>query len=226
MSPSRKRPDIERITNRYVDAWENFGYERFSASDLETELLRAKDPEDVPDESSINQDLYRISMLGVVEWYGDREFKIAISPDENDSDWSEEMQEQTSWVRSEIDSRVEERREPEETESELDNDPDILQHDDQKYLSAFVGPSSDIDGQARYYQAALSPNKHDGVVLRSYQNVAKSTDELANEITDDEKMDDTECIYRFEAADEQVVEVDDGLEYRVYLDETRLLSSS
>ena len=216
---------ITRITNRYLDAWENFGHDSFTAEELETELLRNRDPEDVPDSSSINQDLYRVVSLGLLNWYGEGEYEVAISPDADEEDWSERANEHMNWVKSEVAEREEEREDTSEGVSEDDDEPEIIRHNDADYMSAFVGPNSDIEGQARYYQAALSPNRHDGVVLRSYQNVASHTDEIAEQICDDRAMSDTDCVYRFETVDEEMEEVNDNLEYRVYLEEQRLLSS-
>jgi hypothetical protein len=224
MAPEPKKPDIERITNRYVDAWESFEHERFSAEELENELLRIKDPEDVPDADKINNDLYRISKFGLVDWFGGREYRVAISPEADEGDWRELVENQIEWVRSEIADRVEERvDETEETEQELSDTPEVIEHDEKNYMSAFVGPQSDVEGQARYYQAALSPKTHDGVVLRAYQDVADSAERLADEITDDGKMSETVCVYRFEIDDQEMADVGDNLEYRIYLNESKLL---
>lgn len=220
-----KHPDIERITGRYLDAWEIFDEEKFTAGDLETELLRNRDPDDVPDDSSIYQDLYRVSAYGLVHSYGNKEFQVAIPPESSDDEWSQRATEHMQWVRGEVVKRQEERSpEPEDSPAD-EGDPKILAHNGGNYMSAFVGPNSDLDGQSRYYQAVLSPGKHTGVVLRSYQNVAASTSKLADQICDDDIMSETGCIYRFEKADEKLVDVDGDLEFRVYLDETRLLSS-
>jgi hypothetical protein len=223
MAPEPQKPDIERITNRYIEAWEIFEDERFTADELETELLRQKDPEDVPGSDSIDQDLYRVSVLGLVKWFGEGKYQVKISPDANKSEWSDLVEDQTEWVQSEINERLEERQEPETEEKEEPDGPEIIEYDGLNYLSAFVGPNSDIEGQARYYQAALSPSLHNGVVLRAYQDVADSAEKLADKITNDEEMSDTVCVYRFEINDMKMEEVEDGLEYRVFLDETKLL---
>lgn len=225
MAPKPQKPDIERITNRYIDAWETFGEEKFSVDSLEKELLRQRDPEDVPDADKINQDLYRVTLLGLVTWFGEGHYQVSVPPESDSSDWENLLEDQVEWIQSEVEDRVEERQENKEEEKEqsLSDDPDIIQHDGQSYLSAFVGPNSDIEGQARYYQAALNPSTHDGVVLRAYQDVADSAEKLADEIVDNDRMSDTVCVYRFEINDTKMEENDEGLEYRVYLNETKLL---
>ncbi|WP_154020987.1 hypothetical protein [Haloarcula sp. CBA1127] len=224
MTPTAKKPDIERITGRYIDAWELFGDEIFSAEELETELLRNRDPEDVPDSDKIDQDLYRVSVLGLVEWFGEGRYRVSIPPESDEEQWSDIIESQVSWVRSEIDARRDERRQKQDEPEERSKDePEVLEYDGNRYMSAFVGPNSNLNSQARYYQAALSPQDHDGVVLRSYQGVANATTKLAEKICDDEKMSDTDCVYRFEISDEEMADVGDDLEYRVYLKETRLL---
>jgi hypothetical protein len=224
MAPEPQKPDIERITNRYIDAWETFGKERFSVDDLENELLRQRDPEDVPDANKINQDLYRVTQLGLVTWYGEGNYQVAISPESDSDDWKSVVEDHIEWIQSEIHSRLEEREEDENEEDQASSeDPDIIEYNGEQYLSAFVGRDSDIDGQARYYQAALKPSTHDGVVLRAYQDVADSAEKLAEKITDDDKIKETVCVYRFSIHDTQMAETDDDLEYRVYLDETKLL---
>ncbi|GGM75318.1 hypothetical protein J2752_002840 [Halarchaeum rubridurum] len=100
---------------------------------------------------------------------------------------------------------------------------EIIEHNGSQYMSSFVGNSSDLEGQARYYQAALSPDSHDGVVLRAYQDVARAADKLAEQICDEHIISDTVCVYRFEIDDEEMVNQGDNLEYRVYLNETKLL---
>jgi hypothetical protein len=223
MAPKPQKPDIERITNRHIEAWEKFKKERFTADELETELLRQKDPEDVPDSDSIDRDLYRVSMLGLVEWFGEGKYQVKISPEADGTEWNELIEDQIDWVRSEVDDRLEERQEPEPNERKESDGPEIIEHNGKNYLSAFVGPSSDIEGQARYYQAALSPSLHNGVVLRAYQDVADSAEKLADKITDNERMSDTSCVYRFEVNDMMMEELEEGLEYQVFLDETKLL---
>jgi hypothetical protein len=224
MMPDPQKPDIERITNRYIDAWEKFGDERFSTEELENELLRSRDPEDVPSDDKINQDLYRISNLGLVKWFGEKEYQVALPPDSGEDIWKEVIEKQTSWVRSEVENRLEERvEEPEEDEKEFSDSPEVIEHDNQRYMSAFVGPKSELEGQARYYQAALSPNEHDGVVLRAYQDVADSAEKLAEDITNDKEMSNTACVYRFEVNDMVMEDLGDDLEYRIYLNETKLL---
>jgi len=220
-----KKPDIERITGRYLDAWEVFGDEKFTTDELETELLRKRDPEDVPDSDKINQDLYRVSVIGLVEWFGDGQYRVSISPNADTEDWEELIENQTEWVHSEAAERLREREAESEDESSESDDssPEILEYDTEKFMSAYVGPDSNLDSQVRYYQAALTPKSHDGVVLRSYQGVADATEKLAKEICDDNKISNTGCVYRFEIAEEEMVDVGDDLEYRVYLKETKLL---
>ena len=223
--PQTQNPGIERITGRYLDGWEHFSHDTFTAEELETELLRNRDPDDVPDSSSIENDLYRAASIGLLNWYGEGEYEIAISPDANTDEWSNRADEHINWIKSKVEEIQEERvAETEETTQE-EGEPEILSYDDDNYMSAYVGPDSDLEGQARYYQAALSPNNHTGVVLRSYQNVASHTDDLAREICDDTSMSETDCVYRFEIVNEQMEEGDDDLEYRVYLQEQRLLPS-
>lgn len=226
--PSQQSPGIERITGRYLDAWEHFRDERFSVEDLENELLRSRDPEEVPDASGINQDLYRVAHVGLVSWYGEGEYEVAISPEATDEEWSNRSQDHMNWVRQEVEERQEERApEPEEEQEAsegLEDDPEVLSHGDYDYMSSFVGGGSDLEGQARFYQAALSPDSHDGVVLRSYQQVASSADEIAEEVCDDSAMSETDCVYRFEVEDKEMAESGDDLEYRVYLREELLLS--
>jgi hypothetical protein len=224
MPPESKKPDIEQITNRYIDAWEIFGHDRFTTEDLENELLRTegRDPEDVPSDDKIYNDLYRLSKLGLVEWFGGKKYRVIISPEENENKWEKVFEEQMEWVRSEVEHRIEEREEePEEEQGGLPDTPDVIEHNGNRFMSAFVGPSSEIDGQARYYQAALSKKEHDGVVLRAYQDVADSAENLAENITDDNKMSNTVCVYRFEIEDYEMD--DDSDEYRIYLSETKLL---
>lgn len=224
MAPETQKPDIERITNRYIQAWEIFGKERFSTDGLEKELLRKKDPEDVPNSDQIYQDLYRATMLGLVKWFGEGTYQVAVSPESEGNDWEDLISDQVSWVQSEVDKRLDERKERKMEEKEDDPDgPEVIEHNGQRYLSAFVGPQSDLDGQARYYQAALKPSAHDGIVLRAYQDVADSAEKLSEKITDDDGMSETVCVYRFEVDDMKMEETDDNLEYRVYLDETKLL---
>jgi hypothetical protein len=168
--------------------------------------------------------LYRVAALGLVDWYGEGKYRVSISPDAGDSRWTELIESQISWIRGVIDEEQEERADEEEEEVVEDSDePEIMEHDGKRYMSAFVGPKSDLESQARYYQAALSPKKHDGVVLRSYQGVANSTTKLAKKICDDNQMSETDCVYRFEMDDEEMADVGDDLEYRVFLSETRLL---
>ncbi|MWV38831.1 hypothetical protein [Natrialba sp. INN-245] len=224
MAPASQKPDVERITNRYIQAWEIFGEDRFSTDDLEKELLRKKDPEDVPDSNKIYQDLYRTTMLGLVKWFGEGTYQVAISPKAGESDWDNLVTNQIDWVQSEVNNRIEERREDQAEEKKDDPDgPEIIEYNGKNYLSAFVGPQSDIDGQARYYQAALKPSAHDGVVLRAYQDVADSAEKLSKEITDDDEISNTVCVYRFEVSDMKMEETDDDMEYRIYLGETKLL---
>ncbi|WP_251344072.1 hypothetical protein [Haloplanus halophilus] len=223
MAPESKRPDIKRITGRYLDAWEEFGDDRFTCEELETELLRKRDPEDVPSAKSIYQDLYRVASLGLVEWYGENQYRVAIPPHADDRQWTTLIEAQIGWMRDRIGEALATRDDDEEPEEDERTDPEVLEHDGRRYMSAFVGPRSDLESQARYYQAALSPAKHDGVVLRSYQRVANSTKKLAERICDEKEMDDTDCVYRFELSDEEMVEVGDDLEYHVFLSETRLL---
>jgi hypothetical protein len=224
MAPDPQKPDIERITNRYIDAWESFGEEKFNVDRLEKELLRQRDPEDVPNADKINQDLYRVSLLGLVTWFGEGDYQVAIPPEANNTGWEDLVEDQVAWIQSEIEDRIEERQEDKQDEEQsLSEDPDIIKYDGQNYLSAFVGPNSDINGQARYYQAALKPSTHDGVVLRAYQDVADSAEKLADEIVDNDNMSETVCVYRFEIHDTKMEETDDDLEYRVYLEETKLL---
>lgn len=223
----QQSPDIERITGRYLDAWEHFENERFSVEDLENELLRSKDPDEVPATSGINQDLYRVACVGLVNWFGEGEYEVAISPDSDDNEWEKRAQDHMGWVRQEVSERQEDRApEPEEeqkSQGRLGNDPDILSHDGKNYMSSFVGNNSDLEGQARYYQAALSPDRHDGVVLRSYQQVASSADKIADKVCDDSAISETDCVYRFEIEDKEMADVGDDLEYRVYLQEDLLL---
>jgi len=223
MAPEPKKPDIEKITGRYLDAWDIFEQEIFTADGLETELLRKRDPEDVPDSNAINQDLYRVAALGLVDWYGEGKYRVSIPPEADDSNWTELVESQVSWMRDIIEEELEEREEEDEEIVEDSDEPEVMEHDGKRYISAFVGPNSDLESQARYYQAALSPQKHDGVVLRSYQGVANSTTKLAEKICDDEEMSDTDCIYRFTMDHEEMADVGDDLEYRVFLSETRLL---
>lgn len=224
MAPESKKPDIERITSRYLDAWEIFQDEHFTADELETELLRKRDPEDVPDSDAINQDLYRVAVLGLVEWYGEGKYSVSIPPEAGNSEWNEVIESQISWIRGITDEKIEERKEEEEKEIVEDSDePEVMEHDGKRYMSAFVGPNSDLESQARYYQAALSPESNDGVVLRSYQGVANSATKLAERICDGDEMSETDCVYRFEMDDEEMADVGDDLEYRVFLTETRLL---
>ena len=224
MAPEPKRPDIERITNRYLDAWERFGEDRFTVEELENELLRARDPEDVPSDKQINNDLYRVAVLGLVDWFGEGEYRAAVSPETKESEWADLIEDQLDWIRSEIKDRIEERsEEPEADGEELLDSPEIIEHKDNEYMSAFVGRKSEVDGQARYYQAALSPGTHDGVVLRAYQDVADSAEKLGKKISNDDIMSDTVCVYRFDIADMEMKDIGDHLEYRVYLNENKLL---
>lgn len=222
MAPEPKKPDITRITGRYIDAWEMFGTDIFSSDELETELLRNRDPEEVPDSDKIDQDLYRVSGLGLVDWFGKGKYRVAISPDAGRKEWDGLIEQQTQWIHSETNKLLEEREEEVDSLEESDS-PEIIEYNGLKFMSAFVGPSSDLEGQARYYQAALSPDSHDGVVLRSYQGVANSTTELAEQVCDEDLISETDCVYRFEVAGEEMAKVDDDLEFRVYLKETRLL---
>jgi len=229
MSPETQKPDIERITNRYIDAWEAFGEDVFSVEELENELLRTRDPENVPGTDSIKNDLYRVSILGLVDWFGEGKYRVAIPPQAEDSEWNGLMEDQMEWMHSEIKDRIDERKRAEEEQAEqedeesLSDSPEKIEYNGSEYMSAFVGSQSELEDQARYYQAALSPKKYDGVVLRAYQDVADSAEELANSITADNKMRDTVCVYRFEIHDKEMVDVGDHLEYRIYLSETELL---
>lgn len=225
MAPEPKKPDIERITGRYIDAWDIFGGEIFDAGELETELLRKRDPEDVPDEDAIDQDLYRVAALGLVDWYGEGQYRVSISPEADSQQWDELVESQVSWVRGIVDEKFEERKEEEEEKEIVEDtdEPEVMEYDGKRYMSAFVGPNSDLESQARYYQAALSPKNHDGVVLRSYQEVANYTKKLAEKISNDDEMSSTDCVYRFELENEEMADVGDDLEYRVFLSETRLL---
>jgi len=228
MAPQPQKPDIERITNRYVDAWEAFGDDLFSVEELENELLRKRDPENVPETNSIKNDLYRVSILGLVNWFGGGKYRVAIPPQTEDSDWNDLMENQIEWIRSEVAERTEERKKAKEDEEEqneeaLSDSPERINYDGSEYMSAFVGAQSEVEDQARYYQAALSPKKYDGVVLRAYQDVADSAEELAKSITNDDEMAETVCVYRFEIHDKEMVDVGDHLEYRIYLSETELL---
>lgn len=223
MAPKKQKPDIEQITNRYLDAWETFGKERFTTDELETELLRQRDPEDVPSDDQIYQDLYRATKLGIIDWFGGNKYQVTISPEATKQQWGELMEKHSTWVSSEISKRVDEREKEQTEDDQLDDEPEIIEYDGQQYMSAFVGGSSDVQGQARYYQAALSPTEHDGVVLRSYQDVAGSAEKLAKKITDDDRMSKTVCVYRFEIEDMKMEDLGDDLEYRIYLNETKLL---
>ncbi|WP_152417856.1 hypothetical protein [Haloferax mucosum] len=219
------KPGVEKSVEAYIDAWEFFGDKRFDVQNLENELLRNRDPADVPEGSKLDGRLYRAAALGLVETYGKKEYRVVVSPESEEDSWREVIQKHINWIQGEIQSQMEAREEesveePEEKPREKE-EPKILSFEGHEYMSTFVGPSNEVKDQGRFYQTMLDPDKHDGVVLRSYQNVAESTRELAEEICNDDEIAETGCMFRFRIEDEDLVNVEGDREYRVYLREIR-----
>lgn len=154
-------------------------------------------------------------------WYGEGEYQIACRPDESAEDWQSELTERLEIIYDEVESKREQReREVRDEEDEIE----LIEYNGEKYVSAFVGDNSDVQGQAGFYLSILDEEEdHTGIVLRSYPRWVVEVEELAEQICDDDVMSETVCPYRFEQVKSELPTVDGNKEFRVFLRETRFL---
>jgi len=220
MSNSGQLPGVDRLTEIYFDAWENFAEEKFTPEELRNELLKeSTEPDNVPDESAIYSSLYRAATIGLVLFHGDKTFNIQITPE----DPEEKRHEIVTKHMDRLWEKVEQEEEKRIEESDDTDQKSILTHNSESYVRTFVGRKTDIkENLEGYFQAAYNPEEHAGVVLESWTTVADAADDLARKLTDNEKTSEIGLLYRFDKSEEEVTIDEEGEKViRIYLKETR-----
>lgn len=218
-----KLPGIDSTVETYLDAWDIFEKKEFNVEELWKDLMsRSSDVDSVPEESTLDSRLYRAAAFGLADWYGDSTYRLRIGPNEDDEEWKAQAHKHMQEIKEQIQMAYQDRK---ENRNQSDDGLSTDEYDGDVYVRSDVGPDTDLEGQARFYNAVLNQTEdHSGIVLRCFPQVWKEVEELAEEITDDEKMEDAGCMYRFERVGADLVPVDDDQEYRIYLRETRFLN--
>ncbi|ELZ95258.1 hypothetical protein C440_09277 [Haloferax mucosum ATCC BAA-1512] len=214
-------PGINKLTEAYLDAWDQFGTNQFTAEGLRNELLReSNEPENVPDENSIYSSLYRAATIGLVTFHGDKKFSIRITPEDNKDVRHEVAVEHIDRLWVEIKDEYDERMSADKQENQ---DKSVIEYQENRYLRTFVGYNTDIkENLEGYFQAALDLDEHSGVVLESWVSVAEAADKLSNNLCNDEQMEDNGFLYRFKKEGEEITkDEDDERIIRIFLAETR-----